>query len=177
MAYWALVVPAERYAAERLYRYDTLDVPAAGRGAVSPGDGVLLVAAGEPPMVYAAGRVTNAEGGLLIAYTRRSVDAPHPAVGLDPGGGDLVPLREADFGDLAARLAPAADRRSWLVSLDLPIEAESPAEAVRQFWAYVAELGPRELPAFVAPVADELAMQAYVLGARTDLDPEDDEAD
>ena len=57
----------------------------------------------------------------------------------------------------------------------MPIEASTPAEAVRAFWTYAAELGPRELPTFVAPVGDELAMQAYVLGEPTNLDPEEDE--
>jgi hypothetical protein len=59
------------------------------------------------------------------------------------------------------------------VSVDLPIEAASPAEAVRQFWTYVRELGPVELPAFVAPTDDELALQAFVLGEEANLDPED----
>lgn len=74
-----------------------------------------------------------------------------------------------------ARLGPAPDRRAWLVSVDLPIEAETPAEAVRQFWTYVRQLGPGELPAYVAPVGDELAMRAYLLGAQVNLDPEEDE--
>ncbi len=64
-------------------------------------------------------------------------------------------------------------KRGWLVSLDLPIEASTPAEAVREFWAYAMQLGPAELPAFVAPVGDELAMQAYLLDGPTNLDPED----
>ncbi len=69
--------------------------------------------------------------------------------------------------------APA--RTSWLVSLDLPVEAGSAAEAARRFWQYVRELGPGELPTYVAPVGDELAMRAYLLGEPTNLDPEEDE--
>jgi hypothetical protein len=65
-------------------------------------------------------------------------------------------------------------RPSWLVSLDLPIEAGSPAEAVAEFWAYVRELGPAQLPAFVSPRGNELAMQAYLLDAPVNLDPEED---
>jgi hypothetical protein len=65
--------------------------------------------------------------------------------------------------------------RTWLVSVDLPIEAASPAEAVSQFWAYLRELGPEELPAFVSPIEDELAMQAYLAGEPHDLDPEDED--
>ena len=65
-------------------------------------------------------------------------------------------------------------RQRWLVSVDLPIEADSPAEAVQLFWSYVSELGPKELPAFVCPAGDELAMQAYVLGAEVNLDPEEE---
>jgi hypothetical protein len=66
-------------------------------------------------------------------------------------------------------------RQTWLVSVDLPIEAATPAEAVQQFWAYVRDLGADELPAFVSPTGDELAMQAYVAGVPHDLDPEDDD--
>ncbi|MPZ27472.1 MAG: hypothetical protein GEV12_13965 [Micromonosporaceae bacterium] len=65
-------------------------------------------------------------------------------------------------------------RRTWLVSVDLPIEAASPAEAVAEFWAYLRELGPDQLPAFVAPIGDELAMRAYLAGEPHDLDPEED---
>jgi hypothetical protein len=66
-------------------------------------------------------------------------------------------------------------RRSWLVSVDLPIEAETQAEAVELFWGYVSQLGPEELPVLVSPVGDELAMRAYVLSEQVSLDPEEDE--
>jgi hypothetical protein len=68
----------------------------------------------------------------------------------------------------------AGQRPTWLVSVDLPIEAETPAEAARIFWDYLRELGPGELPAFVAPTGDELAMRAYLGDQPHDLDPEDD---
>ena len=32
-------------------------------------------------------------------------------------------------------------KRTWLVSVDLPIEAASPAEAVRLFWSYMLRAG------------------------------------
>ncbi len=75
-------------------------------------------------------------------------------------------------GDLA--VPAAGPRKTWLVSLDLPIEADSPAEASRLFWSYVRELGPRELPTFVSPSGDELAMRAMVGGEQVRLDPEED---
>jgi hypothetical protein len=81
------------------------------------------------------------------------------------------------FGRIAAKLGAGPDRRTWLVSLDLPIEAATPAEAVRQFWSYLLELGPAELPTFVSPYGDELAMQAFVLGEQANQDPEEDEDD
>ena len=56
-------------------------------------------------------------------------------------------------------------------------DAGSKAEAVREFWTYVDKLGPSQLPAFVWPRGDELAMQAYLLGERVNLDPEEDEVD
>ena len=36
------------------------------------------------------------------------------------------------------------------------------------------QLGPRELPAFVSPLGDELSMQSYVLGDLANQDPEED---
>ena len=69
---------------------------------------------------------------------------------------------------------PVAPPARWLVSVALPIEAPSPTDAVREFWAYVTSLGPEELPAYVSPAADELAMRAYVMDREAALDPEDD---
>ena len=87
-------------------------------------------------------------------------------------------LDEARFAEVAGRIGARhrvdADKQTWLVSLDMPIEAPSPAEAVRIFWAYVRELGPAELPTFVSPSGDELAMQAFVLGEEANLDPEEE---
>ena len=67
-----------------------------------------------------------------------------------------------------------SQQRTWLVSVDLPIEAPTPADAVAQFWAYLRDLGPDQLPAYVAPIEDELAMQAYVGGEPHELDPEEE---
>lgn len=72
--------------------------------------------------------------------------------------------------------AGGGDARAWLVGLYLPIEAATPAEAVRAYWGYVEQLGPGQLPVFVSPAGDELSMQAYLLGEPTNLDPEEDEA-
>src|SRR6266545_316960 len=125
MRQWLVVVPPDRYGAERLYHHDTLELSGGDQAELALGDRVVL-AAGDPLVVFGLGRVT-------------------------------------------------APRRSWLVGVELPIEAGSPAEAVRQFWSYVTQLGPRELPAFVSPADDELAMQAYVLGEEANLDPEEEE--
>jgi hypothetical protein len=184
MAQWAVIIPADRWATERLFHHDTLTV--AGLAGVKPeaGDEVLLVAGEEAPRVVGLGVVdgTPARRGahgvpeLVVAYTRRSFDEPVPADELKLA----EPVAEVDeelFRRLAARVSGNADRRTWLVSLDLPIEAVTPAEAVRQFWSYVLELGPAELPTFVSPSGDELAMQAFVLGEEANLDPEEDEED
>jgi hypothetical protein len=63
----------------------------------------------------------------------------------------------------------------WQVSVSLPIEADSAAEAVSGFWAYVHELGAAQLPTYVSPLGDELAMRAYLESEPTNLDPEEDE--
>ncbi|MFE9652685.1 hypothetical protein [Micromonospora sp. NPDC006431] len=187
---WAVLLPAERYEAERLVHHDTLELT--GLNGVTrprPGDPVAVLV-DEPLRLVALGRVALATaetredpddpqseagpGELVVSYTRRVLDEPVPVddVALD---GPVTGLDLAAWGQLAALLGPPPARRSWLVSLDLPIEASSPAEAVRLFWSYVQELGPRELPAFVAPTGDELAMQAYVLGAAANQDPEEDD--
>ncbi|MEU8252661.1 hypothetical protein AB0C06_00120 [Micromonospora inaquosa] len=187
---WAVLLPAERYEAERLVHHDTLeltgltDVPRPG-----PGDQVAVLV-DAPPRLVALGRV-SAPGQrhredpddpqspaepvtLVVAYTRRAFDEPVPAdlLTLD---GPVTALEPAAFRALADQLGPPPARRTWLVSLDLPIEAGTPADAVRLFWSYVQELGPRELPAFVSPAGDELAMQAFVLGEQANQDPEEDD--
>lgn len=201
---WAVLIPADRYEAERLFHHETLELtgleppatvlaaPAEAAGRTGrrphPGDDVLVLG-GDPPQVVALGRIGPARpeaapdpddpqstetGSLVVTYTRRAFDEPVPADGLVLDG-PVTPVDPADYQRLAARVRPPGDVRSWLVSLDLPIEATSPAEAVRQFWSYVMELGPRELPAFIAPYGNELAMQAFVLGVEANQDPEGDD--
>lgn len=65
-------------------------------------------------------------------------------------------------------------KQQWLVSLALPIEADTPEGAVREFWRYVNEIGPAELPAYVWPPENELSMMAFVEDGPAPLDPEDD---
>jgi hypothetical protein len=161
MGHRAVIIPADRYAQERLVANSELSVP----GAI-PGDQVALVAGTEPPVVFGLGRVVRAGS---IRYSRRLFDAPLPADGLAEG-----PLSAEVFAELVAKAGAVTPMRTWLVGVDLPVEAESPAEAVRRYWSYLRELGPGELPAFVAPIEDELAMQAYLLGEQAPLDPEDD---
>ncbi len=187
---WAVLLPAERYEAERLVHHDMLELTGLdGAPRPRPGDPVAVLV-DEPPRLVALGRVAPAtaeiredpddplsEAGpeeLVVTYTRRVLDEPVAVDGLALDG-PLTGLDPAVWRELAARLGPPPARRSWLVSLDLPIEAASPAEAVRVFWSYVQELGPRELPAFVSPFGDELAMQAFVLGVAANQDPEEDD--
>ncbi|WDZ86634.1 hypothetical protein [Micromonospora cathayae] len=187
---WTVLLPSDRYEAERLVQHDTLELT----GLETPlrpgaGDPVAVVVDGESPLLVALGRVeppvgeeqdpddpgsVDGELPLVVAYTRRVFDEPVPADGL-PVAGVLTPLPADRWHALADRLGPPPPRRSWLVSLDLPIEAATPAEAVRLFWSYVRELGPRELPAYVSPSGDELSMQAFVLGAEANQDPEEDD--
>jgi hypothetical protein len=187
---WAVVVPPGRYEAERLFHHDTLELTGLDAPrSPAPGDPVLVLTGEDRPLVVALGRVEPAgseehdpddpqsddvEAPLVVAYTRRAFDEPVPADRLVLAG-PLTPIDPAIYRELADRVGPPADRGTWLVNLDLPIEASSPAEAVRLFWSYVMELGPRELPVFVSPSGNELAMQAFVLGAEANQDPEEDE--
>jgi hypothetical protein len=201
MRFWAVLVSADRYGVERLYEHDSLVIASAADfasaagfdGAPGPagGDRVALVADIAPPVVFALctaevmadhdpddpgpGRRSGAtdDDVLTLTYTHRLFDEPRRAAGIVPTQGPIREITAAAFEALVP--APTASlQRSWLVSVDLPIEAASPAEAVRQFWTYVRELGPAELPAFVRPSDDELALQAYVRGEPANLDPEED---
>ncbi len=190
---WAVVIPDGRYEAERLVHHDSLELTGLdGLDRPALGAEVLVVRDGTEPIVVALGRVDPATGAvdrdpddpqsdeevasLVVTYTRRAFDEPVPADRLTFAG-PVFPVEETLYRELASRIGPPSDRRTWLVSLDLPIEAPTPAEAVRLFWSYVLELGPRELPAFVSPAGNELAMQAFVLGAEANLDPEEDDED
>jgi hypothetical protein len=135
---------------------------------MAPGDRVALVAAVEPPVVFGLGTVAR-DG--RIRYARRLFDAPLPAPVLHA---DVCEVAAEVFAGLEAKAGPVGRVRVWLVGVDLPVEADTPAEAVRRYWSYVRDLGPTELPAYVAPAEDELAMQAYLLGAEAPLDPEED---
>lgn len=173
MGQWAVMIPADLWASERLFHHDSVRLPGTGPAA---GDDILLVA-GDGTHAVALGSARDSRRGTLqVSYTRRAFDDPVHVDDLKLVDA-VTPLTPAVFADVAARLGAdkSAERQTWLVSLDLPIEAASPAEAVRQFWSYVSELGPAELPAFVSPSGNELAMQAFVLGAETNLDPEDEE--
>jgi hypothetical protein len=177
MAQWAVIIPADEWATERLFHHDTLTVTA-GAGQVGPDDEVLLVAGGGVVALARAAKVEGAE--LVLTYLRRSFDDPAPAgaLRLPTGTAGAVPVDPAVFREVASRLSgePAlAQRPTWLVSVAMPIEAGTPAEAVRQFWSNVQELGPAELPAYVWPSGDELAMQAFVLGEEANQDPEEDD--
>jgi hypothetical protein len=187
---WAVVIPARRFEAERLFHHDTLELTGLdAQPRPAAGDDVLVVTGGEHPVVVALGRVAAGydgregpdageprpdDGSLVVTYTSRAFDQPAPAAQLRLDG-PLTPLDPATYRTFAGRLAPVADSKTWLVSLDLPIEAPSPAEAVRLYWSYVMELGPRELPTFVSPAGNELAMQAFVLGEEANQDPEEDD--
>ncbi|WP_229067978.1 hypothetical protein [Actinoplanes sp. DH11] len=171
MAQWSVIIPDEQWAVERLFERDVVTVPS-GPSEAATGDEVLLVA-GEN--VVALARVEKSGGGdLVLGYLRRSFDEPVPAGEL-AADSPVTAVGDELFRRLADRLSPPADKKSWLVSVAMPIEATTPAEAVRQFWSHVSELGPQELPTYVWPSGDELAMQAFVLGAEANQDPEEED--
>lgn len=205
MGQWMVAVCAERYQAERLYQHDQVELSVAPGRPVAAGDRVVLVAPGDDdPVVFGLGRVVtppyqagrvpddpddaadpDAPAAMLVAYLRRRLDVPVPAstLGLadeaEAAARAPVALADETYRRVADALGPGPDpvtpQPEWMVSLDLPIEASSPAEAVRIFWTYVRQLGPRELPAFVWPRGDESAMRPYVLGAEHEMDPEEEE--
>ncbi|GIE97802.1 hypothetical protein [Paractinoplanes rishiriensis] len=176
MAQWAVIIPADQWATERLFHNEAVTV-AGGAGAVAPDDEVLLVADGRVVALTRAAKTDNDD--LVLVYLRRSFDDPVPAGGLTLAPSGPVEVEPDLFRRLSASLAggtaPAGALPSWLVSVALPIEAATPAAAVRQFWSHVLELGPVELPTYVWPYGDELAMQAFVLGEEANQDPEEED--
>jgi hypothetical protein len=184
MRQWVAIVSEDQFTTERLYARDGVTVPA-GPAEVEEGDAVALVAAGAPSVLFGHGIVRGRDDtGVVVEYRKHVYDDPPPVPAdvlpraATPG---VHPLPAAQFTRLATLVAGAAEaaagRSVWFVSVAVPIEAASPAEAVREYWTYVDKLGPRELPAYVWPLGDELAMQAFVLGAVTNLDPEEDDED
>ncbi|MDP9797965.1 hypothetical protein J2S43_006477 [Catenuloplanes nepalensis] len=182
---WAIVLPDERLKQERLYHHDFVEladvlaeIPASAHPEL--GDEVVLVTDEPKPRAVATGHIgglrKNDEDDRQVVYSRRAFDQPHPAGPLTLDG-PVTRLTPAEFAAVLDRFGPPLERSTWLVSVDLPIEATTRAEAVRLFWSYVRELGPAELPAFVSPAGDELAMQAFVLGEETNLDPEEEDED
>lgn len=172
MAVWAVIIPADQWATERLFHNESITIVGAA-ATVSPDDEVLLVADGH---VVALTRAVKTDGDdLVLAYLRRAFDAPVAELSLGDGAG-IVELEPSQFSRLAAALrgGPGA-LPTWLVSVALPIEAATSAAAVRQFWSHVRELGPVELPTYVWPYGDELAMQAFVLGEEANQDPEEED--
>jgi len=163
MAHWAVTLTVEQFDIERLYEHECVSLTEPVTAGAS-GDQVALVSDGR---LVAIGSLVDP---ARVSYTQRFFDNPPAVEWVAPGR-----LTAQAFARLSALGPPPMTRKPWMVSLDLPIEAATPAEAVRQFWTYLKELGPQELPAFVWPVGDELAMQAYVLGAEHNLDPEEDD--
>jgi hypothetical protein len=170
MAHWAVVFPGERLDEERLFANEALPVPSEGP---APGDVVLLIA---DSVLFGLGRMKSADE---VRYTHRLLDEPLPVGDLKLFGPGVYPLEpsvfEASAGAVDPNLRTDGGKRTWLVSVDMPIEAATAAEAARLFWSFVYELGPQELPAFVSPSGNELAMQAFVLGQEANQDPEEDD--
>src|SRR5215510_5049734 len=146
MGQWAIVVTAERYAAERLYAHDALDLTGlADTGAAAgprPGEPVVLVVAGSTtsPVLFGLGRVRDLRRGphadpddpeaepvddahLVVAYTHRVLDEPVDVADLLPDAvrPGLLPLDAETHARVAGRVAAAArvdaDKSDWLVSL------------------------------------------------------------
>ena len=179
MRQWLVVVPPDRYGAERLYHHDTLELSGGDQAELALGDRVVL-AAGDPLVVFGLGRVTGTvagdesdpddpdapepgEGERGISYTHRLLDEPVPWGGAVARPGKPLPLTEAEFGALLARVSPdravTAPRRSWLVGVELPIEAaianaraalDLPDGLAKLLWSYAPE--PRPRPAGLADV-------------------------
>ena len=171
--HWIAAVPEQTYLNERLYANDVVRLDARGGLTPAPGDAVALVAIDDHPRLFGLGRAQAS--GSSVRYTRRLLDEPRPLEAEVAAGLSQISAAEYDrLAALAGPVEPSTGRAEWFVTVALPIEAASPAEAVREFWTYVGTLGPQELPAFVWPRRDELAMQTFVLGEPANQDPEDD---
>src|SRR4051794_37650727 len=153
MAQWAVVIPADRWATERLFHHDSLTVPGSPSARPLPGDDVLLVTGGDQPGAVALGMIKDAHPGagddapaLLVAYTRRVFDEPAP-VGELKLDQPVTAVEPEVFQRVAAGLGGDRDRRAWVGSVAWAAGAVSTGGGGRKFWWYVNERGPAELPA------------------------------
>src|SRR5689334_16392790 len=118
MANWALVVPAERYAAERMFLHESLELTGLDDPAPAGRDDVALIAGGAEPVVFALGEVRRSDrddevaddpgagGGpavVEIAYRRRLFDAPLAVTGFGAPG--AYPLDAPTYAGLAGKAA------------------------------------------------------------------------
>jgi hypothetical protein len=188
MAYWLGVSPGQALPEDS--RAEARFEGARLTQAIRAADPVALITLAPTARLVAVAEVGGfssgaAEGGPASVWVRvtRQIDPP-VEVSLPEDRPGFYAISPARFVELAGSNAPKAEAGAaevssrlppeWMVSVSLPIEAETRGDAVRAFWAYVQSLGPGELPAFVWPRGDELALQAYVLEDPANLDPEED---
>ena len=169
MAQWAVVIPAERLAAERLYApRDARAARPAGDGPARPRRAIrwswwsrrraaVAVRAGpgraapvdrrRPADYDASARSTTAAGRGLAAGPPTTPGRRRRA---DPAG----PVTRLDAGPVAALTGRVdAGRQPHLAGQPGPADRGASTRPRRSgaFWSYVEELGPRELPTYVWP--------------------------
>ena len=172
---WAVLLPAGRYDAERLVHHDALELTLpAGAPALRPGDPVAVLA-DEPPRLVALGRVTPPRRADVAGDV-------HPAVVRHAGAGRIGGGHRAGQrprpGHLPRAGRPARPAAATPHLAGQPRPADRGRVAGRGGPALLvvrAGAGSGELPAFVSPSGDELAMQAFVLGVEANQDPEEDD--
>ena len=165
MSFWLLGLSSEEFTDQQAFAYDSVALP--GGVAAPPQDGDVVAVAG-PAGVFA---VADVKGGVAVYRSRADeVVSGEVESGLRQISGERMASFTEPFADASGE---TGNRQDWLVTLSLPVEAASKAEAVRQFWSYVRSLGPAELPTFVAPYGKELDGQAYLLGVEHEQDPEE----
>ncbi|MCI0688839.1 MAG: hypothetical protein L0Y54_16635, partial [Sporichthyaceae bacterium] len=111
-AYWAAVVSDEQFAMERLYARDVIAFDPGEGGPATIGDLVVLIAAGDPPLLFGIGPVTGASesGDVLVEYRARMLDDPPLAAAdamsdaIQPG---LSPLPAAAYARLTRVVSDA----------------------------------------------------------------------
>src|SRR5262249_47516780 len=128
--------------------------------AIRPADHVALVTLAPTPSLVGVGEVGGffgygPAGGQPASGWVRVTGRVDPPVEVSPPENEpgLYAISPARFVDITGTTEGGLSQLppEWMVSVSLPIEAETRADAVRAFWAYVQSLGPAHLPAFVWP--------------------------
>ena len=131
MAQWAVSIPADIWASERLFQHDAVSVPGNGPAA---GDDVLLVA-GEPPRAVALGTVTEARDDTLLVKESYARGLAKALPGLSPDGSATFVMGTPDAATSSQGLAAYHQQDRYGFTRQATVKAAAPIPERWTSWA------------------------------------------